>query len=154
MRCLPVPQTLELKLQSQSIQLTLGEPKATTLERLARFDCATERDAEMRRGYLTITGQGVLISFPDGILSTIFLCISGGLENVGAFQGTTNLLPRRLFDDPDESAFTMALDQQGFGSAARDYPFAVDRVSDGLRVRLERRPEKTMIMIDDGAIVR
>ena len=78
------------------------------------------------------------------------------LLNVGkrVLTGETDLLGPTFFADPQPEHFTQILDAEGFYAPPRSYPFATDRLSDTLRLRLETRPDQVMIMIDDGARIR
>ncbi len=146
--------SLELRLDTDRIPLVLGEPLALVRSKFDGRDIKCAEDPEIRRAYLTVLGEGVELVFEDDRLATIFLYLSGAPEECGRFGGTTDMIGREILDAQDSQPFETTMERLGFVPTKRSYPFAIDRLNDDLRIRLEQRPEKSFILIDSGDGVR
>lgn len=108
----------------------------------------------MRRTYVRVVGEGVELLFQDEHLSTVFRYLTEGPENCGAFLGTTDALDRDVLEFGDQQKFSGMLESKGFWSPERSYPIATDRLNDHLRIRLEKREDYCLVIINDGAMLR
>ena len=145
---------LELRLHTERVPLRLGEPLEAVQARLDAFQISRVEDQEMGRVNLRILGEGVELGFQDERLATVFLFLSPGDPDLGVFAGETDMLDRSIFDSTDEVRFAETLQARGFGRSKRKYPFATDLLNATLRLRLEKRPDQTLVLIDDGSFIR
>lgn len=146
--------SLELRLGTDRITLVLGEALEGVRSKLSQYRIKFLDDAEIRRSYVIVLGEGVELVFEDNLLASVFLHLRGAPEDCGHFDGTTDMIDREILEAQDTHLFEVMMEQLGFVPTKRSYPFAVDRLNDDLRIRFEQRPEKSFILIDNGARVR
>ena len=137
-----------------ALHLHLGAPLSEVEPLLSAFHTETDIDPQLTRTHIILPGDGAELLFKDGSLATVFLFLTPTADHPAPFAGETDLLGPTFFADPQPEHFTQILDAEGFYAPPRSYPFATDRLSDTLRLRLETRPDQVMIMIDDGARIR
>lgn len=143
-----------LKLDISNVPLSLGDDIEHVLRILSNYKVSREDDLEMGRSYLLMIERGVELTFKLNQLSSVFLYITKGPENLGLFDGETDLLKKEIIQSQDEKLFSETLESKGFRPTEKVYPFAVDRLNDSIRIRLEKREGRAIILIDNGAMVR
>lgn len=146
--------SLVLKLDISDVAVTLGGHIEHITAILSNYEIIREDDDEMSRSYLRMIGRGVELSFKADKLSTVFLYVTEGPEDCGSFSGETDLLTRDVLASKDAKVFCDALEAQGFVPSKKEYPFSVDRLNKELRLRREERQGNTVVLIDDGAMIR
>lgn len=145
------------------IDITLGE--TTVVLRLGAFvdDVRTilkakqftqVDDPEVDAVNLELPNDGLEILFKGGRLSTVFLHLARPDGQGTYFNGATNFLGRSFFEDPSAEDFERILATQGFVRSLRQYPFAIDMLTDKVRLRYEDRRDQRLICFDSGDRIR
>ena len=109
---------------------------------------------DLDRTYLKFGSCGFEMLFESGILDSVFLYLASNSRSTPLFSGHFNLLDDDFFQTLSVDKFYKSMCSRGFTACKTSYPFAVDFLSSNLRVRLETRSDQTIILIDDGALIR
>lgn len=136
------------------VELTLGDVPHSVFHALSNYPLKHDDDPEIGTVYLRIIDRGVELVFNDTGLSTIFVYLTAGPEDCGVFCGEFDFLSKSVRSSMDDDAFCRTMEAQGFRRAKKTYPSAIDFLNEHLRVRLECRGDKRMVVIDDGAMIR
>lgn len=147
----------ELRFPGRTVPLFLGQTldKAmTAFGDLKIFEIIDEDPAFPDRRYFNVIDEGATLLFEDANLRLVFLFLTQTPDSSGVFRGSTDLLPKEIIDAKDGTAFAEFLEAKGFWPSKRKYPFAVDRLNEDFRIRLENPKGEIKIVIDDGAMIR
>lgn len=147
----------ELRFPGRTVHLYLGQPLEKAIAAFGDLNISEIIDddpAFPERLYFNVVDEGAMLLFADAKLKLVFLHLTQTPDSSGVFRGSTNLLPKEIIDAKDDTAFAEFLEANGFWPSKRKYPFAVDRLDEDFRVRLENRRGDITIVIDDGAMIR
>ncbi|MBI1494532.1 hypothetical protein [Halocynthiibacter styelae] len=145
------------------IELTLGEtviilPLGTSVENISLLLSARRfnqgDDPEVDATCFELPDDGVEITAKNGVLSTVFLYLASSDDHKVNFKGSTNFLGRDFFETPSAHQFEQSLAQQGFARSSRQYPNAIDMLTEEIRLRYENRSDQQMVCFDDGTRIR
>lgn len=145
---------LVLQFDTEQITMDMQDTRADVLKAVAGRNAKIEDDPEVNATYIELIDDGVDIVVKNGKLSSVFLFLDPVSPRSDRFVGQCNYLDESFFAKPNEAAFEQALSAQGFGKSSRVYPNAIDYMSTTMRVRYERRDNKTMILFDSGDRLR
>lgn len=147
----------ELRFPGRTVPLSLGQPLEKAMAAFGDLNISEIIDddpAFPERRYFNVIDEGAMLLFEDAKLTLVFLFLTQTPDSSGVFRGSTDLLPKEIIDAKDDTAFTEFLEAKGFWPSKRKYPFAVDRLNEDFRVRLENRRGEIKIVIDDGSMIR
>ncbi|WP_400083990.1 hypothetical protein [Yoonia sp. R78084] len=145
---------IELTINDTSLKLPLGMAEADLPSLLVPRKYLRNDDPEMQRTSFQLPDDGVEIIFQNGALRGVFLYLASSDNGQPVFTGSTNFLSEAFFRAPSPHLFEVTLAASSFARSARQYPNAIDMLTDKTRLRYETRPDQSIIYFDSGASLR
>ena len=146
--------TLEFVLNTKPYGFEIGQEFASVNQTFSDLSPKCTVHSDLDRTHLKFGNCGFEMLFESGILDSVFLYLASNNRSTPLFSGHFNLLDDDFFQTLSVDKFCKSMCGRGFTACKTSYPFAVDFVSSNLRIRLETRSDQTIILIDDGSMIR
>lgn len=146
--------TLIIQLDSDEIRLKPQSPIESVLEALKNRETRIDPDPGLNRTDIELPRDGIDLVFICDQLSSVYLYIDPVPPRTDRFNGRCNLLSDRFLAEPGAELFCSEMTAIGLVKSDRTFPNAMDFLNEQVRVRFERRRGKSLIVFDDGSLVR
>lgn len=143
-----------LQFDTEQVELSLQDSLDDVLQATSGRKRLVEDDPDVNATYIELVEDGVDIVATGGTLTSVFLYLDAVPPRADCFTGGCNYLAPSFFAAPSEATFTAQMEEQGLRRSKKQFPNAIDYLDDEVRLRLETRQGRVMVLFDDGAFVR
>lgn len=146
--------TINITSRERPFAFTLGTDVVALRAALEAVRHHEEADPELDRIDFELLDDGISLVCKAQKLSTVFVHLTPEAPFAAPFAGTLDLVPDAFLDAPSQEAFQAVMEAQGYVRTVRQFPNAVDMVTDKVRLRYSDRHDVRMITFDRGDLVR
>ena len=146
--------TLAFRLNAKPYDFEIGQEFASVNQTFSDLSPKCTVYSDLDRTYLKFGSCGFEMLFEGGLLDSVFIYLASNNRSTPLFSGHFNLLDDDFFQTLSVDLFYKSKCGRGFTACKASYPFAVDFVSSNLRIRLETKSDQTIILVDDGSLIR